>query len=92
MVENGHIVKVEQPTEWVRSMAAVLRNDIICINQRDLNKVIKREHHPLCAIEGVVAGMPDSKVFSVLVAKSGFLQIKLDEESSTLTTFNTPIQ
>lgn len=72
-------------------MVAVLRNDIICIDPRDLNKVIKREHHPLCAIEGVIAGMPDSQVFSVLVAKSGFLQIKLDEESLTLTTFNTPI-
>ena len=35
--------------------------------------------------------MPDAKVFSVLDAKSGFLQIELDEPSSYLTTFNTPI-
>ena len=33
---------------------------------------------------------PKAKVFSVLDAKSGFLQIKLDYESSLLTTFNTP--
>lgn len=35
--------------------------------------------------------MPNAKVFSVLDAKSGFLQNKLDEASSFLTTFNTPI-
>ena len=35
--------------------------------------------------------MPGAKVFSVLDAKSGFLQIELDEASSLLTTFNTPI-
>ena len=58
---------------------------------RDLNKAIKREHHPMKTIEEVVSSMPDAKVFSVLDAKSGFLQIKLDHESSMLTTFNTPI-
>lgn len=35
--------------------------------------------------------IPNAKVFSVLDAKSGFLQIKLEEPSSYLTTFNTPI-
>ena len=34
--------------------------------------------------------MPDTHMFSVIDAKSGFLQIKLDYESSLLTTFNTP--
>ena len=42
-------------------------------------------------IEEVSSEIPDAKVFSVLDAKSGFMQIKLDEESSLLTTFNTPI-
>lgn len=40
--------------------------------------------------EEVVLTLPDAKVFSVLDAKSGFLQIELDEDSSFLTTFNTP--
>ena len=31
------------------------------------------------------------RVFTVVDAKSGFWQIKLDEESSQLTTFNMPI-
>lgn len=42
-------------------------------------------------IEEVVSTLPDAKVFSVLDAASGFLQIELDEDSSFLTTFNTPI-
>lgn len=42
-------------------------------------------------IEEVVSAMPGAKVFSVFSAISGFLQIELDEASSFLTTFNTPI-
>ena len=38
-----------------------------------------------------MAEIPDAKLFSMLDAKSGFHQIKLDEASSFLTTFNTPI-
>ena len=34
--------------------------------------------------------MPNAKVFSVLDAKSGFWQVKLDHESAKLCTFNTP--
>lgn len=42
-------------------------------------------------VEEVVSMIPGAKVFSVLDAKSGFLQIELDEPSSFLTTFNTPV-
>ena len=45
----------------------------------------------MCTIEEVVSTIPGAKVFSVLDAKAGFLQIKLNEESSLLRTFNTPI-
>ncbi len=34
--------------------------------------------------------MPNATVFSTLDARSGFWQIKLDYESSLLTTFSTP--
>ncbi|KAK0143702.1 hypothetical protein N1851_008363 [Merluccius polli] len=93
MVKDGHIVKVDQPTEWVSSMVVVTRKDKIriCIDPSDLNKAIKREHYPMRTIEEVISTMPGAKVFSVLDAKSGFLQIELDEASSLLTTFNTPI-
>lgn len=63
----------------------------ICIDPSDLNKVIKRENYPMRTIEEVISTMPDAKVFSKLDAKSGFLQIKLGEASSLLTTFDTPL-
>lgn len=48
MVKDGHIAKVDQPTEWVSSMVVVTRNDKIRIriDPSDLNKAIKREHYP----------------------------------------------
>ena len=62
----------------------------ICIDPRDLNEAIKREHYPMKTIEEVVAEIPGAKVFSTLDAKSGFWQIKLNEASSKLCTFNSP--
>lgn len=93
MVRYGHIVKVNQPTEWISSMVVVTRKDKIriCIDPSDLNKAIKREHYPMRTIEEVISSMAGAKVFSVLDAKSGFLQIELDEASFLLTIFNTPI-
>ena len=93
MEANGYIVKVTEPTEWVSSMVVSIQRDKvrICIDPSDLNKVIKREHYPMRTIEEVISTIPDAKVFSKLDAKSGFLQIKLDEASSLLTTFNTPL-
>ena len=41
-------------------------------------------------VEEVVAEMSNAKVCSTLNATSGFWTLKLDEESSKLTTFQTP--
>ena len=93
MEENGYITPVSEPTEWVSSMVVSSRKDKIriCIDPKDLNAVIKREHYPMRTIDDVISDIPDAKVFSKLDAKSGFLQIRLDRKSSYLTTFNTPI-
>jgi hypothetical protein len=92
MEEEGVIEKVDQPTDWVNSMVTVIKphKTRICLDPRNLNEAIKREHFPLPTIEEVTARMPNAKVFSVLDAKSGFWQIPLDEASSLLCTFNTP--
>ena len=50
---------------------------------------IKIEHYPLKMVEEVAASMSEAKVFSALDATSGFYEIKLAEESTWLTTFNT---
>ena len=93
MEKNEYFTRVDEPTEWVSSMVVALKKDKvkICLDPRDLNKAVKRAHHPMKTVEEVVQNIPGAKVFSVLDAKSGFLQIKLDKKSSYLTTFNTQI-
>ncbi|XP_052762296.1 uncharacterized protein K02A2.6-like [Mya arenaria] len=93
MEQNEYITRMDEPTEWVSSMVVSLRKDKvrICLDPKDLNKAVKRAHHPMKTVEEVVQNIPGAKVFSVLDAKSGFLQIKLDQKSSYLTTFNTPL-
>ena len=41
-------------------------------------------------IEDIATRLHGAKVFSILDAKNGFWHVKLDEESSHLTTFHTP--
>ncbi|XP_065933948.1 uncharacterized protein [Magallana gigas] len=73
MESDGYIVPVEEPTEWVSSMVVSIRNNKvrICIDPKDLNEVIKREHHPMKTVEEVPFSIPGAEVFSVLDAKSG---------------------
>ena len=86
------VVKQKEPTDWVNSIVAVIKpNKLrICIDQRDLNEAIRREHFPMATTEEVVADMPQAKVISILDANSGYWQVKLDEAKSKLCLFNTP--
>ena len=93
MEKEGHLAKVMQPTDWVNSMVVSSRGEKIriCLDPADLNKAVKREHYAIPTVEEIVAKIPDATVFTVLDAKSGYLQMKLDYASSLLTTMNTPI-
>ncbi|KAK3087333.1 hypothetical protein FSP39_004790 [Pinctada imbricata] len=86
------IERVTEPSEWVNSMVIVEKpNRVrICLDPRDLNKAIMREHHPMKTVDDVAHQLSGAKVFSALDASSGFWGIVLDSESSKLTTFNTP--
>ncbi|CAC5365290.1 unnamed protein product [Mytilus coruscus] len=93
MLKLGVIVRQKEPTAWVNSMVTVVKSngDVrICIDPKDLNKAISREHYPMKTVEEVVANIPNAKVFSKIDATSGFWHLKLDEDSSKLTCFNTP--
>ena len=83
---------MQEPTKWVSSMVVAVKNGKvrICIDPRDLNKAILRGHHLMKTVEEVASNIPKATVFSVLDAKQGFLRIKLDNDSSYLTIFNTP--
>ena len=92
MKKLGVIESIEEPTEWVSSMVAITKPNKtrICLDPRDLNASIKREHYPMPTIEEVASRLPNAAVFSTLDATSGYRQIRVDEESSKLLAFNSP--
>ncbi|CAB4029473.1 Transposon Ty3-I Gag-Pol [Paramuricea clavata] len=63
----------------------------VCLDPRDLNKAVLRDHYPMRTIEEVAAELNGAKVFSTIDASSGFWQVKLHAESSKLVTFNSPL-
>ena len=94
MEKLGVIVRREQPTEWVNSLVVVQKLNgavRLCIDPRDLNAAMKRSHYPMMTVDEVASRLQGANTFSILDAKSCFWQLKLDEESSLLCTFNTTI-
>lgn len=94
MESAGVIEKQEGPTDWVSSLVIVEKKDgsiRVCLDPRDLNKAVKREHFKLPTREEIMSKFANAKYFSKLDASSGFWQMKLDTESSKLCTFNTPM-
>lgn len=63
----------------------------LCLDPHDLNKVIKRERCKIPTADKVASKLVGKKVFSILDEKDEFWQIPLDEESSLLSTFNSPL-
>ena len=92
MQKLGVITKVDEPTEWVNSMVVVKQPGKlrICLDPTDLNKWVMREHHHLPTPEETLSKITNARYFSKLDLKSGYWQLPLEENSSKLTTFNTP--
>ncbi|KAK2173586.1 hypothetical protein NP493_866g01020 [Ridgeia piscesae] len=93
MVESGVIRSVTEPTDWCAAMVPVIKKTgavRICVDLKQLNTAVRREHHMLPSLEDIAPKLAESKVFSTLDAASGFWQIPIDEDSQLLTTFITP--
>ena len=93
MEENDVITKITEPTDRVNSLHLVYKPDgslRACIDPRNLNRAIRRVHFKLPTREEIMAKMSNGKYFSKIDCTRGFWQLKLDEESSKLCTFNTP--
>ena len=86
-------------TDWVNSIVlsqtANEKGEItklrVCLDPRDLNKWIKRDQHYTKTIDEVVTQLNDAKFFTLVKAKKGYWHFPLDEVSSYLTTFSTPL-
>ena len=89
----GIISAVSEPTEWCLGMVIVPKPGnkvMICVDLTHLNKAVKRETHPMTLVDGNLAKLQGSQIFSKLDANSGFWQIPLDQSSRLYTTFVTP--
>ena len=87
------IARVMHPTDWVNSLVLREKRDgslRICLDPTNLNRAIKRDHHPVPTLEEITPRLCGAAVFSKLDARNGYWHVRLDEESSYLTTFNTP--
>ncbi|XP_067687858.1 uncharacterized protein [Haliotis asinina] len=79
------ITKVNEPTDWVSPLVIVEKPNKqlrVCIDPKDLNKAIKREHFKLPTRDEITAKFSNARYFSKLDASAGFWQLRLDEESS----------
>ena len=85
--KQGVIEKVADPTDWVSAIVVNKKSNgkvKLCLDPQPLNKALKRCHYPIPTIEEVLS------VFTKVDCKNGYWQVKLDQASSLLTTFNTP--
>ena len=84
MQDAGIITPVEEATDWVHVTHVVYKSDgklRICLDPRNLNKAIRREHFKLRTHEDIMSRYARAKMFSKLDATKSFWQLRLDEES-----------
>ncbi|XP_042148029.1 uncharacterized protein K02A2.6-like [Ixodes scapularis] len=92
--QRGIIKSVTEPTPCVSRMVVATKKNgdmRICIDPQALNEVLERERHPLPILDDILPEVAKAKVFSKLDLRDGYWQCILDEESSVLTTFQTPM-
>ena len=89
LVERGVLVRVEEPTAWVSQMAVTWKLKI-CIDPQPLNAVLMREHFKMPTLDAVLPSLHNARVFAKLDVKEAFWHVRLDEQSSLLTTMITP--
>ena len=92
MLQAGVIVPQNEPTPWINSFVIVHAKDKIriCLDPTNLNKAVIREPYHYRTPSDIFHKLSNAKFFTVIDLKKGYWQIPLDEESSYLTTFNTP--
>ena len=91
--EKGIIKKAVEPSEWISSMVIVAKPQKIriCLDPKDLNRAVQRPKFQMPTLEELLPELSKARIFSSFDAKDGFYQVSLDDESSKLTTFWTPL-
>ena len=94
MQDSDIIAKVDEPTDWVNSLVVVEKpktGDLrICLDPKALNQNIRRPHYPMPTLDDVTSQLSGAKYFSILDITHAYWSVRLDDESSYLTTFSSP--
>ena len=93
LVSLNVIAKVDEPTDWVSQIAIVQKKSgaiRLCIDPKPLNLVLRREYFRIPTLEDMLPSLSGATFFTKVDLSSAFWQLKLNEESSYLTTFGTP--
>lgn len=93
LLEKDIIERVKEYSEWCSPIVTTFKDNgelRLCIDMRQVNKAIRREHYPLPRFDDMMPRLEGAKIFSKLDIKSAFHQCLLDKASRIMTTFITP--
>ena len=96
MESRGIITKIKggKATAWVNILVYRRKpNDKlrICLDPKGLNRAISRENHMITTLEEIFPKLSGAKYFFIVDAKCGYWNVVLNQESSYLTAFNSPL-
>ena len=94
----GFLVPVNEPTEWVNGIVlseptnnkGEVTKIKLCLDARDLNTAVRREHYYTKTTDEVVIELYAAKFISVDWRLKGYWRVPWEKASSFLITFNTP--
>ncbi len=77
MVWDGIIIKIKEgePTRWVNTLVYRRKQNgrlRLCLDPKDLNTAIQREHHAIPTLEEVLPKLHEANFFSIVDAKCGY--------------------
>ena len=75
MTKLGVITKVEEPTPWVSQIVVIPKKNggvRVCIDPRELNKALLREHYTLSILENTLHELGQSGMFTKADLSSGY--------------------
>ena len=97
MIADDIITEVTEPTDWVNSIVCNVKEAPdgkkkvrLCLDPKDVNKNIRREHYYSRTIDEILPLLHNKKYFSVVDTMKGYWYVELDHDSSMLCAFNTP--
>ena len=68
MINDDIIATVSESTEWISNLLLVSKSGklCICMDPRDLNRAIRREHYQMPTIEEIATRLNGARVFTVV--------------------------